>query len=83
MVAGGFEIFYGARGNYCPLLSVRKYRAMLIFKRRHAHVRVETLSEYLDGRLQESVAARVDRRVIASGERDPDGIGFGHQGLTF
>lgn len=37
---------------------------MLLFKRRHAHVSLETLSDYLDGRLQESVAARVDRQVI-------------------
>ena len=37
---------------------------MLLFKRRHAHVSLETLSDYLDGRLQESVAGRVDRQVI-------------------
>lgn len=36
---------------------------MLIFKRSHTHINQATLSEYLDGRIQGSAAARVDRQL--------------------
>ena len=36
---------------------------MLIFKRGHAHINQDDLSEYLDGRLSGTAAARIDRRL--------------------
>lgn len=49
---------------------------MMIFGRNHSHIKVETLSEYLDGRLPGPAAARVDRQLTAcaSCRRDLEGL---------
>lgn len=36
---------------------------MLIFKRGHTHIKQDDLSEYLDGRLSDTAASRIDRRL--------------------
>ena len=36
---------------------------MLIFKRGHTHINQDDLSEYLDGRLSGTAAAKIDRRL--------------------
>jgi len=40
-------------------------RAMRIIKRSHQHIKPETLSEYLDGRIQGSALARLDQQLAA------------------
>ena len=49
---------------------------MLIFKRGHTHINQDDLSEYLDGRLSGTAAARIDLRLTecASCRRDLDAL---------
>ena len=49
---------------------------MLIFKRGHTHINQDDLSEYLDGRLSGTAAARIDRRLTecASCRQDLDAL---------
>ncbi len=55
------------QGNCCLAGSVVISKTMWTIKRKHRHIKAETLSEYLDGRLGGPTLARLDRQLTACG----------------
>ena len=59
----GFATIYKNQGNYYPAGSVILSKTMWTIKRRHQHIKAETLSEYLDGRIEGPALGRLDRQL--------------------